>query len=259
MRELVFDPLGLAHSTYEQPLPPALWDQAATGHYWVPDNPVAGQWHIYPEMAAAGLWTTPADLARVALALQAARAARPGAILAAELVAQMLTREMDDAGLGVFLHGKGEATWFGHDGDDHGFVATLKAYKDHGLGVAIMTNGYDGGSLIEELVNTIALEYDWPAYLPPVPAATPIDPAIYDAYVGEYELLPGAVWLIARDGATLTVTPPGQNPIPLYPQSDTTFFMRAAQGEITFAPAADEHGPELIFRQDGHELRARRR
>jgi CubicO group peptidase (beta-lactamase class C family) len=66
VRELVFEPVGMVHSTYEQPLPERYWPLAATGH---PHNarPLEGRWHTYPEMAAAGLWTTACDLARFAL------------------------------------------------------------------------------------------------------------------------------------------------------------------------------------------------
>src|SRR5690606_17154585 len=57
-RELVLQPFGMGNSTYVQPLPAALRDKAATGHR-ASGEPVAGNWHTYPEQAAAGLWTTP--------------------------------------------------------------------------------------------------------------------------------------------------------------------------------------------------------
>jgi CubicO group peptidase (beta-lactamase class C family) len=65
MRETVLEPFGMSESTYEQPLPEARWEQAATA-YESDGEEVEGKWHIYPEMAAAGLWTTPTDLARFA-------------------------------------------------------------------------------------------------------------------------------------------------------------------------------------------------
>ena len=69
MNELVLRPAGLAHSTYEQPLPKNLWPSAATP-YRGNGEPVKGGWHTYPEMAPAGLWTTPSDLARMAIEVQ---------------------------------------------------------------------------------------------------------------------------------------------------------------------------------------------
>ena len=64
MREAVLGPLAMKDSTFEQPLPAGTAKQTASGH--VGDrSPVKGRWHIYPEMAAAGLWTTPSDLVRL--------------------------------------------------------------------------------------------------------------------------------------------------------------------------------------------------
>ena len=63
MRQRVFAPLGMTDSSYEQPLPPARAAVGATG-YLRSGSSVEGRFHTYPEMAAAGLWTTPIDLAK---------------------------------------------------------------------------------------------------------------------------------------------------------------------------------------------------
>jgi CubicO group peptidase (beta-lactamase class C family) len=68
MRELALDPLGMEDSSYEQPPPSCLADRAATAHP-LNGNPTPDRWHVYPEMAAAGLWTTSGDLARLGAAL----------------------------------------------------------------------------------------------------------------------------------------------------------------------------------------------
>jgi CubicO group peptidase (beta-lactamase class C family) len=77
MQERVLKPLGMRHSTFEQPLPEKLRAQAASG-YNREGVKVSGDWHVYPEMAAAGLWTTASDLARYALGVQRAYAADGG-------------------------------------------------------------------------------------------------------------------------------------------------------------------------------------
>src|SRR5262249_41749020 len=66
LRQAVFDKIGMTDSTYEQPIPADRAAQAATGTE-AGGDPVAGRWHVYPEMAAAGLWTTATDLARFAI------------------------------------------------------------------------------------------------------------------------------------------------------------------------------------------------
>lgn len=78
--DLVLDPLGMRDSTFAQPLPAELAGTAATGHHPGP-VPVPGRWHTYPEMAAAGLWSTAADLARFFLAIRNSLAGKPDALL----------------------------------------------------------------------------------------------------------------------------------------------------------------------------------
>src|SRR6202000_346163 len=80
MSDTVLKPMGMTNSTYEQPLPQAMSAAAATGYY-ATGREVPGRWHIYPEMAAAGLWTTPSDLARFAIGVQEAAAGRSGQTL----------------------------------------------------------------------------------------------------------------------------------------------------------------------------------
>ena len=131
MRELVLDPLGMADSTYEQPLPPARAAVAATAHPWK-GRPLAGRWHVYPEMAAAGLWTTATDLARAGLNVQQAH---PGRRTHAPFVGPaqaMLTPSAasKDIGIGFFLEGEGSGARFGHGGWDEGFVAKATFLKD---------------------------------------------------------------------------------------------------------------------------------
>ncbi|MDQ5850582.1 MAG: beta-lactamase family protein, partial [Chloroflexota bacterium] len=162
MRELVLEPLGMEDSTYEQPLPEARWSDAATGHR-TGGELVAGKWHIYPEMAAAGLWTTPSDLARAALELQRVRAGRTGKLVTRETVDQMLTAQAGGpVGIGFWPDGKGETLRFGHGGDNEGFKCELTAYAEHGLGAAVMTNGDMGWLLCQEVMAGIAREYRWP-------------------------------------------------------------------------------------------------
>ena len=69
LRTLVLAPIGMSHSSFQQPLPPERAALTATGHL-ADRSAVEGRWHVYPEMAAAGLWTTPSDLARFAMEIQ---------------------------------------------------------------------------------------------------------------------------------------------------------------------------------------------
>jgi CubicO group peptidase (beta-lactamase class C family) len=106
MQKTVLDPLGMTSSSYEQPLPSDKAQTAATG-YSDDGKAVPGRWHVYPEMAAAGLWTTPSDLCRFVIGVQKARSGAKNSVISQAMTKQMLTIQKNNDGLGVFLDGKG--------------------------------------------------------------------------------------------------------------------------------------------------------
>lgn len=189
MKNTVLSPLGMKNSTYQQPLPPELAKITATGHY-NNRSVVEGRWHVYPEMAAAGLWTTSSDLARFAIAVQNAYAGKSGNVLSQAMARQMLTDQKNRDGLGVFLQGDSATLRFGHNGRDEGFDALLTASADKGQGIAIMINANDNSHMMNRIVDFIADYYHWTGF--PVhtakPVAVDVDPNTLKAFEGRYEL-----------------------------------------------------------------------
>ncbi|WP_171452758.1 serine hydrolase domain-containing protein [Myxococcus xanthus] len=158
MKEAVLAPLGLKHSTYEQPLPKALEPLAAVGARSGGKN-LEGRWHTYPEQAAAGLWTTPSDLARIAMEVSKAAQGKSQRVVSQAMAKQMLTRQSQAFGIGFHLP-PGQA-WFGHGGSNAGYRSLLVAFAETGSGVAIMSNSDDGGLLFDRIVASVATEYGW--------------------------------------------------------------------------------------------------
>src|SRR5580693_299333 len=165
MSELVLRPAGMTHSTYEQPLPKSRVAESATP-YRADGTPVKGGAHTYPEMAPAGLWTTPSDLGRVAMEVQSEYAGKSSKILSQDTARQMLTRQIGNWSLGFGLENPGDKPRFGHGGANEGFRCNLHAYADSGQGLAVMTNSDSGGELAEEVFRSVAKEYGWPDYKP---------------------------------------------------------------------------------------------
>ncbi|MBX9600845.1 MAG: beta-lactamase family protein [Bryobacteraceae bacterium] len=159
MRDMVLKPAQMKQSSYQQPLPGNRGSFAASGHDRE-GKPVKGKWHVYPEMAAAGLWTTPADLCRWALEIQRAYDGKSKKLLSQAIARQMLTRQTGDFGLGPGLQGSGDALRFGHGGSNAGFRSQLVANLK-GQAVAVMTNGDLGGKLAGEIVDLVIAEYKW--------------------------------------------------------------------------------------------------
>jgi CubicO group peptidase (beta-lactamase class C family) len=162
MQRLVLEPAQMVHSTFEQPLPSEAAGTAASGHR---SNGaiVPGGWQVYPEMAAAGLWTTPSDLARLAIAVQSSLAGAPGSLLSEVTARQALTPHGGDFGLGFLIEGNGGAARFSHTGANSGFRAYLVAYRETGQGAVVMING-EAWALAAEIMYSIARAYGWPDY-----------------------------------------------------------------------------------------------
>jgi CubicO group peptidase (beta-lactamase class C family) len=163
MRETVLAPLGLKNSTYEQPPPPAFAARTTAGTY-ASGQSVEGRWHVYPEMAAAGLWTTPSDLSRIAIEVSKARAGTSKRVVSQAMAKQMLTKQSESFGIGFELPDGTDR--FGHGGSNEGFTCNLMAFADSGSGVAIMTNSDSGYLLIERLSASLAAEYGWKSFKP---------------------------------------------------------------------------------------------
>ena len=162
MRELVLDPAGMIESTFEQPLPQAWGSEAAVGHY-VEQQPLAEGWQSCgPALAATGLWTTPRDLARLIEALCKAHQGKANALLAKAQIQAMLKRQLDDMGLGARLGGKKSNVSFFQKGANTGYWCYLVAFPATGQGAVVMTNSDSGERLVNELIESLKVEYGWP-------------------------------------------------------------------------------------------------
>jgi len=167
MDEAVLKPLGMTSSTYSQPLPDNMAARAAKGYGGIFDQPINGAWNVYPEMAAAGLWTTAGDLARFALGIQNAISGRSNPVISQPLTQEMLTSQLNNDGLGLFLKSSGKTLRFGHDGADAGFDAVMIAYAYVGKGAAVMINKNDDGKAMSQIFSVIGEQYHWPDYTIP--------------------------------------------------------------------------------------------
>jgi CubicO group peptidase (beta-lactamase class C family) len=207
LERTVLRPAGMERSTYEQPLPPERVARAAAG-YRADGSEVPGKRHVYPEMAAAGLWTTPSDLCRFAMSVQRSLRGEPGSLLSRASAERMTTKFSGDAGLGFFIETRGSEITFGHDGADEGFQALLVASRDHGYAGAVMVNSDNGVRLGVEILRGIAEREGWTGYLPaPLPnlGTSATERA---ALAGRYRTSGDEAFAIAdRDGELVGETP----------------------------------------------------
>jgi CubicO group peptidase (beta-lactamase class C family) len=257
MRELVFEPLNMRNSSYDQAYPDTRLDSTAVGHY-IGGEPVHGKWRVIPEMAGAGLWTTASDLAQLAIEIQCAHTGQPTSFLQPETVDQALAPQVFEGfGLGTQLEGPDEARRFGHGGDNIGYKCLTTAYLDRGMGAVVLSNGDDGYWVLLSVLRAVAQEYDWPGYLPNR-AAAGVEPRLYDDLVGGYELRPGYTLAISRQGEQLYLAASGQPPFELQPSSETSFFAQALNSEIVFIKNDQGQVTGLDLKQEGQQIQARK-
>jgi CubicO group peptidase (beta-lactamase class C family) len=243
LADTVLGPLGMQHSTYEQPLPAARVTDAAAG-YDGGGEPVPGKRHVYPEMAAAGLWTTPSDLARFGIELMLGYAGRSSRVLSAEMTRRMLSAvapvtDDESVGLAIFTRDRGGTAYVGHDGADEGFQAVLTMDRDGGRGAVVMANSDDGIPLAYEIVRAIAVEYGWPHYV-----ADPVDVVALDAAAlapleGAYRVNADRIARIRAEGGHLVLRTPFQPDAELLPVSPTTFVRTDEDERYTFTRTPD--------------------
>jgi len=168
-RDWVLNPIGMNNSTYEQPLPSTRDQQAARAH----DRSGARMgdpWHVYPEHAAAGLWTTPTDLAKFLIEVQKSLAGQSNRVLTQSMAQEMVT----PVGVGPYAVGfqiekQGEGWYFMHGGSNWGFQCDMMAHRVKGYGMVIMTNGDGGAALIRELRRRIQQDDKWDTLDKPIP------------------------------------------------------------------------------------------
>ena len=168
MQTVVLGPVGMTNSAYEQPLSAAHDRHAARAHSGR-GLAMDTKWHVYPELAAAGLWTTPTDLAKFAIEVQQTALGRSTRVLTRASVLEMLTPVgVGDYAVGFAITKKGEGWYFAHNGSNWGFQCSLLAHRVKGYGVAIMTNGDSGGAVIREIEARVAAAYGWDSLDKPV-------------------------------------------------------------------------------------------
>lgn len=259
--DIVLGPFGMAHSGFEQPLPAERLRTAATP-YRQHGAPVPAGPHVYPELAAAGLWTTSTDLAHFLLAVLDALAGRQGSVLSQSTTAEMLTPVHGSAealppglgryGLGWLVRGTAPDRQFWHNGVNDGFANCMVIFEN-GHGAVVMTNGAGGQVLVGEILRSIAAEYGWPDRHARIRKLAAVSPRAPDRLIGTYQFTPEFSIRITREGDRLFSQGTGQARSEIFPESDREFFFKVVDAVLAFDADAPAAAVKAILRQDGKD------
>jgi hypothetical protein len=250
MMDTILSPLEMTHSTFAYHLPKNLLSNVASAHNR--KGVVKGKWHIYPEKAAAALWTTPTDMAKMIISVYRCAqgiAEKNGLsqILSPKLCQEMLTmhewplengrtRKM---GLGFQVDEDRNTKTFHHGGSNEGINCNFRGVISNGdlHGTIIMTNSSRGGHLKDELEKTIDDVYGWEAYKPIERELANIKFELIKKRIGSSYVGPRfTVFVIEREGHLALVdsrdSPP--QPIDIFPESENVFFdLEGGKHELT--------------------------
>lgn len=263
MRKTIFDPLGMKTSSYEQPPSAANKKLLATG-YLTNGKAVVGNYHIYPEQAAAGLWSNPSELAAYVIEIQQSLVGKSNKILSQEMATRYVMPfnsnyvtpyPDEEVALGVFSRKTGNERYFTHDGSDQGFKAKFIGSIKDGYGAVLMINS-DSREILEEVVNAIAFTYNWKNFIEPDKTVLKVNDDILDSYVGEY-LFENDPLSIIKVGEHLFVMV-NKIKMQMWFTSETEFFVLEQKAYSRFLK--DEQGKVngFFYKEDVFETTAKR-
>jgi CubicO group peptidase (beta-lactamase class C family) len=258
MYDNVLWPLGMKSSTYQQP-PFDKKPELVSAGYYPNGKEVRGKFHIYPEQAAAGLWTNPTDLSKYIIETQLAFAGKSHKVLNQQMTSLRLTPYVDkNAALGVFIDIYTDSTkYFEHGGVDEGFISQYYGSFEDGNGVVVMTNTANGGLIIPEIVNSVAKVYGFrDLNHSKIFKIIIVADSVLQSYTGQYELGPKFVITITKEGNSLFGQGTGQGKVQLFPEAQSKFFLKAADAEVEFVKDNKGDIVKLVLYQNGtHDAR----
>jgi CubicO group peptidase (beta-lactamase class C family) len=158
----VLKPADMNHSSFAQPLPRDREGKAVRGHY-ADGKELSGGWHVFPEHAAAGLWSTPTDLAKLLLLVGRAWRGQSSLFIRPETMREMLNPQNGGPyGLGAAIGTSDGSLTLMKRGQNTGYQAYLILLPSDGQGMVVMTNSDNGSILAEALIRRAAALYGWP-------------------------------------------------------------------------------------------------
>lgn len=233
MKELILEPFGMKNSSYEQPLLDNLKGNETCASNEDGDM-VEGGYHVYPEMAAAGLWTTPSDLARLGIALHNILKGEPNKILTKKSLEEMLVPEAGGpVGLGFFVDREDDDVIFSHNGCNVGFESRMRFHKENGTGMIIMINSQKR-ALLEEIERSVDYTYGWSDFSSKQKTSIEMDKLSAEIFTGKYISNSNKIMSIKNEDGLLFIMPEGQMPLELLRESDNKFFSTQLNIEVEF-------------------------
>ncbi len=228
----VLKPLGMTQSFFNQPPPKNKKKYLASGYLFDGKEMVEGNYNIYPEQAAAGLWSNSTDLAKYVIETQLSLIGKSNKVLSQQMTQLRLTPYIDEeSALGVFIKQKGNEKYFTHSGGTKGFICEYIGGFENGNGVVVMTNSGNPG-IAREIFNSVSIVYEWGNYYKPIIKNTiSLPDTVMQKYLGEY-MWYGKPVSIVKEQNDLWLNAPVKSK--LYFTSDSDFYINEKEMDYKF-------------------------
>ena len=253
-QEIIFDKLGMNNSTFIQPVPSKFVKQISWAYSYA--SWFKGMPYVYPQQAAAGLYTTPTDLAKFFIDIQKSYLGK-GEILSQAVTKKMLMPQQnvsdgtykEQIGIGPFLIQRTDnkdprGVFFEFTGVNAGFLAYGMASVEGGNGVIVMLNSGDNQNGIgKEIRRAVAKVYNWTNFLPTEIQPINLPNKELDKFVGRYRMGTDEVLYLQKeknylveninDGFEIYCFPITKDTIVFSDFNIKGFFKRNKNGEVT--------------------------
>jgi CubicO group peptidase (beta-lactamase class C family) len=238
----------MKHTGYENPL--RIIKNRATGYRQLPGDPITNI--PYAEMvglyAAGGMYSTTEDLLLWDQALYTEK------LLSRKSIDEMYTPEKEMLPGKAYAYGLWTSKKHGrqeiaHGGNLAGFITYIARYPADRVAVIVLSNNGRGSSgKISGVLSSIVFgsPYEMPYERKPVA----VDPAVLDKYAGEYRFqLPPTTIVITNENGKLFQTRNAEPKQEMFAESDTKFFLRSEDIQLTFVKEASGVVTGLIVHQ----------
>lgn len=258
MQRFVFDTLEMDQSTFEIYTDSTNKSNISNGFHKDGSSVINGHL-LYPESAAAGLWSTPTDLAKFIIDFQLAVKDDSGKFFTkqnAELISMKHIKTLtNDMGLGIFIETRNNEQYLMHNGFTEGFRSIIYFNKYNGYGAVIMTNSYNAEKIRFEILRSIAKEYDWKEYLPIEKEIVSISKVNLTEVLGTYDFGNGFFIKILKENDRIYSQAVGQDKVEAFPESELSFFHKEIDAAFTIILKDDNQPSEIIWNQSGAKFK----
>jgi len=251
LQENIFAPLKMANTGYDTH--DRILKHRATGYSRRKDARINSDYlDMTVPYAAGSLYSTVEDLFAWNEALFSDK------LLSAKSREAMMTVDKSNYAYGLVVNQQHNRKMVSHGGGINGFNTILARFPEEKITVVVLRNADYGilgpGKISNDLAAILLGEkYE----IPRERVAVKVDPKIFDAYVGEYELAPDRVFIVSKEGDRLMGAPKGQPQTELFPESETKFFLRVVDAQVTFVKDDKGAVTHLILHQ-GRDQKAKK-